>query len=109
MDFALLDKESEDLIKKLNEYKKDYVTVSYKDCTIATINHLIDNNYLRTAVGSFPFQNFKSDWSGVFNVTYKSRSYFFQKKIIIVKWVLENIIPYISLIFSTIALIKEVD
>lgn len=109
MDFALLDKESEDLIKKLNEYKKDYVTVSYKDCTIATINHLIDNNYLRTAVGSFPFQNFKSDWSGVFNVTYKSRSYFFQKKIIIVKWVLENIIPYISLIFSTIALIKGVD
>lgn len=80
MDFALLDKESEDLIKKLNEYKKDYVTVSYKDCTIATINHLIDNNYLRTAVGSFPFQNFKSDWSGVFNVTYKSRSYFFSKE-----------------------------
>lgn len=49
MDFVLLDKESEDLIKKLNKYKKDYVTVSYNDCTIATINHLIDNDYLKPA------------------------------------------------------------
>lgn len=106
MYFVLLDKESEDLIKKLNKYKKDYVTVSYNDCTIATINHLIDNDYLKPAFLSLPLQNIKSDWCGSFNVTYKSRSYFFRKKIIIGKWILENIIPYISLIFSTIALIK---